>query len=236
LRKSQEFLKWQQEGLPNANQAITIQPIFTAGNQTISNFNNGKHQNLGSLLNPTSTAIDPIILVLPKSEFFLSDSFYLGYASQGDILIDETGLAARLQTAGVQKYVTAYNNVFASAQNGIYESQTQQNFIIFGLSMVLILILFINNLLVSIYTDNNRQLIFAQYSSGFSFFKMYGFFLLKTLSIPLVSLLICLVSGLVKINLRSGTTAVLLMAGTAVSITVFLKIAQNSINVSFLKR
>jgi hypothetical protein len=71
---------------PSANPSkLDVKVIVTENGQEISNFNNGRDFNKGSLLNPTTSATNPIVLVIPNSSKVISNSNYLTYATQGGV-------------------------------------------------------------------------------------------------------------------------------------------------------
>ncbi|MDR2748499.1 MAG: hypothetical protein LBB10_01170 [Bifidobacteriaceae bacterium] len=165
--------------------------ILTQKNQELSNFNTGRDPNMGPLLNPTTSATDPIILVIPDTSQMLSDSVYLSWASKSSVLVDNSSqdLESLIKESSVQQYITSTNNVIDGVTNQIEESKLQLQLVLVALILSFLIFIFSTYVLTIVHFNKFKRIIFAKLTNGLTFWQINSKFIILTSAIPLLSVI-----------------------------------------------
>jgi hypothetical protein len=214
----------------------SVELIYTKDNQTVSNFNDGSDFNYGALGLPSMTQVDPIILAVPKSSEFFSSTSYVTFTLHASALFSsDLGLAQLLASSKVDDCFTSIDNVLATAKMQTAQAKVQENMILLGLLVSIIVLILSTFILVLSYTSSSRQAIFGKYANGYSFRRTHWEFLLFLTSMPVLSFVIMLLITQRFDLLSSLYSLGFAMANVAVS-TLFIYIKQRNIRSDYIKR
>jgi hypothetical protein len=199
----------------------SVNVIYTKNNQTISNFNDGRDYNNGPLVDPSVSQVDPIIMVIPRTYKIISKGEYTSRASSSEVYVsDKADINKALTVSGAGDFVTAVNNVYDSMSEKTFVLKTYQTLSTIGIVFSLIVLLFASMILVLVYSDKNKQITFAKYVNGYSFWNTHMNFVLITAIVPLVLLLLC--SLVVKPTMEGITVSAIIILGNTFASAMFL--------------
>lgn len=201
-----------------------IETVFTKSGQSICNFNDGTDGNNGPLLNPTSFAIDPIILLIPETYKVIRDYSYVSYSTQRSILLNNQDglLDQELANYGVEKYFSSINNVSDSVNSKINDERMQTTSMLFGVFLSLCILVFTLIISSAIYVRQHAKILLLKRLNGYKFVRKNWLFILQVIGLPLLVVFSIILAGLTPLAYLSlGLGIVLIIFITTMVSTIF---------------
>lgn len=229
-RQYGEWAQFQREqaGGPG-EQPVGITLIFTKTGQDVFTYG-------GSFSREQSSQLDPVIAVVPASSGVLSNSYYLSIASSSSILFsDAAHLERELAARELGKYIFSIDSTSDLALHQLNARESELRIYLFVLPLLLLVLVYAEVILASVYCEKRRHAIFLRHLHGWSFVRTHAPYLALNVAADAALLLGALFAGSLTPGLPVAGAIALVLLNAALTIFV-VRLFQASFRADFIKR
>jgi hypothetical protein len=215
--------EWINEGEKSEN--FNIRVVYQKEGQTLSNFNNGLITFSSLTKVPDFQQTDPLVLILPNHVDNRLIGRYGVWINNGQAYYAPNIDVPKLyEKYNVSSYYTAVNNVTEAAYNEVANLEQQIQTDLFGLIISLTVLLFSNIILVMLYFNKNKKIIFARITNGFGFLITHLGFIAQAIILPFLVFGIFSYAGIIQ-NIET-----IIICLSFVLISIFAEIIAVAVN------
>ena len=155
---------------------ISLTTVFTRSGQKIFNYG-------GTFARPQIAQADPVVAVVSADSGVMSDSFLISAATTGNILFtDPAELADRVAEIHLGQDIASVDRASEQALTYLAERDGQLRASTLVAAFTLLVLLFSNAILASVYCDRFRQVSFQKFVHGFPFIRRHALFVSLSLA------------------------------------------------------
>ena len=209
--------------------AITVTALVTKPGQRIFNYG-------GTYSRPQISQMDPVVAVISTAAGTLYDNFLISAASTGNVLFtDPTRLQAQIASSGLATEISSVDRASEQALDLLTQKDAKLRAYFFVLFFALLVLLFSNSILASVYCDRFKQVVFQKFMHGFSFIRTHIVFVTASLIWTLLLVIGSEALFHIEVGIAWAVATIVLLANLACEIA-FTHLFQRRFRGDFVKR